>query len=66
MDVPSALRLLAAHRATVERERALREDDDEQAVLDSIDSFLEDMRQRRLANTAILAGTGKAANDDAD
>jgi hypothetical protein len=66
MDVPSALRLLAAHRATVERERALREDDDEQAVLESIDSFLEDMRQRRLANTAILAGTGKAANDDAD
>jgi hypothetical protein len=54
MDVAAALRLLSAHRETVERERALREDDDEQAVLDSIDAFLEDMRQRRLANAAIL------------
>ena len=54
MDVAAALRLLAAHRETVARERALREDDDEQAVLDSIDQFIEDMRQRRLANTAIL------------
>jgi hypothetical protein len=55
MDVAAALRLLSAHRETVERERALRDDDDEQAVLDSIDAFLEDMRQRRLANAAILA-----------
>jgi hypothetical protein len=55
MDVAAALRLLVAHRETVARERALREDDDEQAVLDSIDAFIEDMRQRRLANTAILA-----------
>ena len=54
MDVAAALRLLAAHRETVERRRALAEDEDEQAVLDSIDAFLEDMRQRRLANEAIL------------
>jgi hypothetical protein len=54
MDVTAALRLLAAHRQTVERSRALMEEDDEQAVLDSIDAFLEDMRQRRLANAAIL------------
>jgi len=54
MDVPSAIRLLAAHRATVERERALLEEEDEQAVRDSIDAFLEGMRQRRLANEAIL------------
>lgn len=54
MDVAAALRLLAAHRETVERERALREEDDEQAVRDSIDAFLEGMRQRRLANAAIL------------
>lgn len=57
MDAAAALRLLVAHRETVARERALREDDDEQAVLDSIDRFIEDMRQRRLANDAILAET---------
>jgi hypothetical protein len=54
MDVAAALRLLVAHRETVARERALREDDDEQAVLESIDRFIEDMRQRRFANAAIL------------
>lgn len=54
MDVAAALRLLAAHRETVTRERALREDDDEQEVLDSIDRFIEEMRERRAANAAIL------------
>ena len=54
MDVAAALRLLAAHRDTVERRRALMEEDDEQAVRASIDAFLEGMRQRRLANEAIL------------
>jgi hypothetical protein len=32
-----------------------QDQEDEQATLDSIDQFFEDMRQRRLANTAILA-----------
>jgi hypothetical protein len=64
MDVAAALRLLVAHRETVARERALREDDDEQAVLESIDAFIEDMRQRRLANTAIVAETGAADDED--
>jgi hypothetical protein len=54
MDVPGATKLLAAHRETVERERALREDDDEQEVFDSIDRFIDRMRVRRAANTAIL------------
>lgn len=61
MDVTAAMKLLAAHRETVERERALREDDDEQEVLDSIDRFIDRMRVRRAANTAILdeeAGDG--------
>lgn len=57
MDVTAALRLLVAHRETVARERALREDDDEQAVLESIDRFIDDMRQRRMANNAILIET---------
>ncbi|MCB2088524.1 MAG: hypothetical protein R3E18_07080 [Sphingomonadaceae bacterium] len=55
MDVANALRLLAAHRETVAKERAYREEEDEQAVLESIDAFIEDMRQRRFANEAILA-----------
>lgn len=54
LDVASALRLLIAHRETVARERALREDDDEEAVLESIDRFIDEMRERRAANTAIL------------
>jgi hypothetical protein len=54
MDVAAAVRLLAAHRAAVERERALEGEEDEQAVLDSIDAFLEGMRERRIANEAAL------------
>jgi len=57
MDVAAALRLLAAHRATVERRRALDEEEDEQAIRESIDAFLEGLRQRRLANEAILIET---------
>jgi hypothetical protein len=53
MDVAAAVRLLAAHRAAVERERALEGEEDEQAVLDSIDAFLEGMRQRRIAHEAL-------------
>lgn len=54
LDVTAALRLLAAHRDTVLRLKALAGDDDEETVRDSIDAFLEGMRQRRLANQAIL------------
>lgn len=57
MDVASALRLLSAHRATVERQRTLAAEEDEQALLDSIDQFIDDMRERRAANEAILAET---------
>lgn len=55
MEVSGALRLLAAHRETVERRRAMMaEEDDEQAMLDSLDTFLAQMRERRFANEAIL------------
>jgi hypothetical protein len=57
MDVAGALRLLAAHRETVERRRALEGEEDEQAVLESIDRFIDEMRVRRAANTAIIAET---------
>jgi hypothetical protein len=64
MDVAGALRLLAAHRETVERRRALNEEEDEQAVLESIDRFIDEMRVRRDANNAILIETG--AGDGAE
>ncbi|MGV3553656.1 MAG: hypothetical protein ACO1OD_00190 [Croceibacterium sp.] len=54
LDVAAALRLLAAHRETVARERALHEDDDEQAILESIDRFIDEMRQRRAANAGLI------------
>lgn len=69
MDVGASLRLLAAHRDTVERRRALTEDEDEQQVLDSIDRFIDEMRERRAANEAILAEAEageKAGNKEAD
>jgi hypothetical protein len=62
MDVAAAIRLLAAHRATAERERALREEEDEETVRASIDAFLEGMRQRRIANEALLAEEEEAAD----
>jgi hypothetical protein len=61
MDVAAALRLLAAHRETVERRRALVA---EEALLESIDRFIDDMRERRAANSAILIEPG--ADDDAE
>ncbi|MNC93592.1 hypothetical protein D3C83_102550 [compost metagenome] len=64
MDVAGALGLLAAHRDTVERRRALDEEDDEQAVLESIDRFIDDMRERRAANAAILIDVERG--DDAE
>ena len=64
MDVAGALRLLAAHRETVERRRALDEEVDEQAVLESIDRFIDQMRVRRAANDAILVET--APDDGAE
>lgn len=66
IDVTAALRLLVAHRETVARERALREDDDEQEVLESIDRFIDDMRQRRAANAAILIEQAQEDEDGAD
>lgn len=54
MDVGGALRLLAAHKEMLVRERALRGSDDKEAVLASVDRFIENMRQRRLANAALM------------
>lgn len=64
MDVAAALRLLAAHRETVERQRALAGEEDEQAVLDSLDAFFEGLRQRRLANETLLAEPDTGDDED--
>lgn len=47
LDTANAIRLLAAHRQTIAEIRALREDDDEQAVLASIDALIDRMRGAR-------------------
>jgi hypothetical protein len=52
-DVANAIRLLAAHKATVAQERAAIDDRDEQAVLDSIDAMIDEMRERSAANAAL-------------
>jgi len=62
IDVASAIRLLTMHRATVAAERARGEQRDPQAVLDSIDAMIDQMRERRAANAAIIA----EAADDGD
>jgi len=48
-DNATALRLLAAHRASATAQRALREQEDTEAILLSINQRLETMRRRRLA-----------------
>jgi len=53
-EFATALRLLSQHRATVARERAMRDNCDEQAVLDSIDQMIDEMRERSAANAALL------------
>ena len=65
MDVAAALRLLAAHRETVERRRALTSEEDEKATLESLDAFFEGLKQRRLANEAVLREQA-AGGDDGD
>lgn len=57
MDVANAVRLLAAHRDMIARMRAMDEDGDEQAVLDSIDAMIDAMRKR---------GQGQDCEDDAE
>jgi hypothetical protein len=48
-DNATALRLLAAHRDTVARERAVREEENADAILASLNTKLERMRQQWLA-----------------
>lgn len=53
-DNATALRSLIAHRNSVAQERALRDNRNEQEVLDSIDAMIDKMRERAAANNALL------------
>ncbi|WP_336987475.1 hypothetical protein [Altererythrobacter aquiaggeris] len=44
IDVPNAIRQLAAHRKTVAEIRAFEDDENEQDVLDSIDKVIDEMK----------------------
>jgi hypothetical protein len=59
-DNATAFRLLAAHRASVNRQRGRREDEDEEAIYASIHAKLDAMRQRTLALPALLEQHGIA------
>ena len=48
-DNATALRLLTVHRETVARERAVRDNEDADAILASINAKLDRMRERALA-----------------
>ena len=52
-DIANALRLLAAHKASIEKARAAPTDEeDDQEVFDSIDRMIDEMRERSLADDA--------------
>lgn len=61
-----ALRLLAAHRADAARGRALRDDADEQTVLDSIDALIDAMRQRSAASAVVLLEDKSDGHDEGE
>jgi hypothetical protein len=50
MEVSAAVRLLSAHRATVEHQRALDEEEDVEAVRASLDRFIDAIRVNRAAS----------------
>jgi len=51
-DIANAIRLLTMHRETVAAERARSAEASDGSVLDTIDTVIEQMRQRRAANAA--------------
>ncbi len=60
----TAFRLLAAHRESAARERAMRDNEDADAILASIDAKLDVMRERAQA-LGEDAGDSSIANSDA-
>lgn len=60
-DNANALRLLAAHREAAAQQRAIRDNDDAEAILAGLNAKLERMRERALA---ARKGEGSADEDD--
>lgn len=54
-DIANALRLLSLHKETVARARALEGDEDEDAILASLNAKIDAMRAREAAVDALLA-----------
>ena len=63
-DNTTAFRQLAVHREAVSRSRAIRDNEDTEAILASIDAKLERMRQRWLAAKKREADAETQAEDD--
>ena len=61
-DNAISFRLLTAHRDAVGRQKAIRSNEDEDAILDSIDRKLEAMRQRDKAVQDMLKDKGDTYN----
>lgn len=65
-DNANALRLLAAHRETAARQRAIHDTRDSEAILDSINAKIEKMRERRITvASAALPAPAKGSPDAA-
>jgi hypothetical protein len=64
IDARSLARLKAQRRAEWERERAALDQEEEQDTLESLDRFLEDMRERREANAKVAAEPIAEGEDD--
>jgi len=62
-DIANALRLLALHKDTVARERALRDDEDEDAILAQLDAKIEAMRAREEEAARVLIGSAPQDDD---
>ena len=57
-DIANALRLLMLHRETVAQQRALREEEDEESVLASLNAKIDKMREREAAVKQMLREEG--------
>lgn len=64
-DIANAMRLLALHKETISRERALRDDEDEDAILASLDAKIEAMRAREAEAARLLIAHEPREPDDA-
>lgn len=65
-DFAAAIRTLQAHSATVAHQRAMQDDEDEDAVIASLDAKLDAIRMGERTMKALLAEDGAAASADDD